>query len=1347
MATPVQNGPWTLDWVTSVDPQKNAMPHPQDGPWTRDWNTDEVKSYPEIDGPWTKNWTNPEPENLRNAAHTLGNQWEAGKEMLKQTVGGTIELFGERFGDTDWGEYLREAGSEMRKEAILAEQKYPSPISFTRDVIEPLRQGNWEDTRLEDWMVSTLGRVAPMMAAGGVGAAAGAVVGATRGGLPGAGIGAATGAGLAMYPINVGEIHNEIKAHDETPGDGRQHAYALGAGAFNTFLDVASFGIAFKPTLRGLVALMSKDAAKDTVKQMIMRRFNKSKEFAEAVIVAATAEGATEATQEAAIITAVNRATGHKFDVDAVKERLIDAGAAGLFVGGVTGGTSSVASQFIAPNAKAQIAINETAHVDDPRRSGGVPGAIRQTPLDWGTDSINTVIEGFKLPMFTPGKYLGETAIPLIGRSGQEWLKNTFNSIGGKSAHRYLHYAGTSPAWAQLISRISPQENNPYALPPGYHEGVLHLQGEMQQELGDIFRKLIAAREDRIMSDEDNVSLMNAIEDVRGIGITYRVWETGARENAKIKDNFKDYKTQEKARERMEERKGGKFARRNRNLEVIIPKNMKLRFVDAKKYSPEIAEAAMDIRRLNDKAFLMAQASGIDVSYKEGYMPVHYNTKSAAMLKIAMKMLPNLASQRKNHEAGLLNPKQRDAFIALLMNTDGMEWRKHPSTGKSIEEGQEGWEDAEWQGMDEKTAQGVYDTITKNRLFIGERPKIVAKTLKKDENGNVILDKMGDPELNDYEMTRYEKQLANLGIKNDDIHVDKKTAYQSATKRIKGGGSKTNLHARRHQNMELSRSLSEIIPLEKLMPFRETSPHALMTKYLTMAAKRIEFSKRFGARGEVFNALMRQADKDWKANQNKKGTEIYAPKDEVARTEAIEHMYNVFDAIQGNYGDRASLFGDSSGAVKFQGFLYTTSYIRTLPLATLSSLAEPMSILMRVGPKPFFSAAGKTMVSSAKDTGIFLNKLTGYKASKYKINDSEIRRAAERMALVADWAVLERLTETVELAEGSISQKVTARWFRMNFNDQWTKLTRMWAFEAGRQEIIDNIKRLQNIDINSKTKSRIEEELAALGINTKEADQWFSDTMGDRAKEHEYLRKIDFAASRMTHEVIMSPNPANRPLWMSKPSMHLFAQLKGFQITFFNTVVQQVIKSVLPHKQTIARYTDDGIFIDSTRTDFFTEKNARIAIMMFAMLGIASFADTLKNFVKFGQGDNPYRKDIYGPDADLLAYWRYVFWKIAFMGPMQFAIDAKDAHKYGGEPLFTFAGPNVGWINEMMRMSSTTVDHIWAGEKFPRSHISRASKLLPTPLAGLPAIRNLAIDTFIPDGWYEPKKTSLWSTD
>mgnify|MGYP003627647551 CR=1 FL=1 len=1328
MATVSQDGPWSNNWMGTVDPQKGAMPSPKDGPWMNDWNQDEVKTYPENNGPWTVDWTNQAPENLRNDSITFGKSWDAGMEMAKQTIGGSVELAGELIGDNDWGKFVSETGAEWRREAIKAEQKYPSPLSFTNDVLEPLKRGEWDEARIGDWAVDTLGRVAPMMLGGGVGAAGGAIVGATRGGVGGAGIGAAAGAGLAMFPINTGEVFNEIKAQDESL-DGRQRAYAIGTGTFNTFLDVASFGVSFKPILKGLFTHMSKDAAKDSAKRIIMRRFNKSKEFAEAAIIAATVEGATEATQEAAIIAAVNQATGKNFDTDSVIDRLQDAGAAGLFVGGVTGGSSSLASQFIAPNAKAQVAINESAFVDDPRRQGRVPGAIRETPVDYETDSVNSVIESFNLPMFTPGKLFGEA--PIFGRAGQQGLKNIFNTIGGKSAHRYLHYAGTSEAWAQVISRIVPQENNSSALEMGYHEAVLARQGAMQQDLGNIFRKLHDARDGKLMSDLENETLLNAIEDTRGKGIIYKVWDTGKR----VAGKFREFNTMDDA-VAWKDKKETKNKASTRNIEVIIPKDMTISFAKGN-HTPEMAEAAIAIRKLSDEVFKTAQDAGINISYVDGWAPVHYNTKSKKLMNRATKMFPGLASQAKSHEAGLANENVKENFITLLVNEGGLQWRKDKE-GVSVNEGDKGWtekEGATWDSIERDVAVGIYDTITRNRLFTNERPTISAKKFQRDRDGKTIIDEDSNPVLDDYQLSRYERQLANLGINPDDVITKKGTRHSAATKRMFGGGTQSNLHARRHNNMELSRSLADIIPVEKLIPFRETSPHALMTKYMTMASKRIEFSRRFGSGGEVFNALMAKADKDWMAAQNSKGTEIYAPRNQKDREAAINHMYDVFDAIQGNFGDKASLFGNSNLARKSQAFMFTASYIRTLPLATLSSLAEPLSILIRTGPKPFIKAGGKTMVSTGKDIAVFLNKLTRYKASTYRMNESEIRRSAERVALVADWAVLERLTESVELQEGSMSQWMTAKWFRINFNDQWTKLTRMWAFESGRQMIMDNVRRLQNIDLPPKTKARLEAELVALGVNTKEADQWFSDTLGDRAKPHAYLRKIDLAASRMTHEVIMSPNPANRPLWMSNPQWHMFAQLKGFQTTFFNTVVQQIVKSMVPHTQVTARYTDDGVFLDSERTKFFTEKNARIAIMTMMMLGVASFADTLKNYVKFGQGDNPFREDIYGPDADLVKYWKYIFYKIAFMGPMQFAIDAKDSQTFGGEPMFTFLGPNASWANDMYVFGSKGLDHLTDWEAPRRSWWSTLTKVLPTPVAGVPSIRDWTIDTFIPDGW------------
>ena len=1309
MTTPLEDGPWTLPWG---QPQKDVMPPPENGPWLRDWENEVEGVASEGDGPWNLDWENSAVPDLRDNSITFGKSVGAGLESLKQTAGGSLEVFGEIIGNNDVGKYLQDTGESMRKEAIRDAQMYPSPLSFSQDIIDPIRKGNWDDAKVSDWAVDALGRMLPMMGSGVIGGLGGAAVGSRFGGLPGAGIGALGGAYTAMLPINIGEIQNEIKEFDKD-ADGKW--LAVGGGGFNTVLDVMSLGNISRMLLREFTKTMSKNAAKDLTKQFIMKKFGKTKKVAEAAITAATVEGVTEGVQELTVIAAVNKATGQKFDPEIAQRRMTDAVAQGILGGGVFGGGASIAGQFIAPNAKAREAIDESNYVDDPNRGPKAP-FIRETPIDFNRDTVNTVIEGLNLPMFTPGKYLGET--PFLGRGGQQTIKNLMNTVGGKAAHRFLHYAGTSPAWAQIISRIAPQENNIHALPMGYHEAALSTGGSLSWDLNNIFLNLEADRGGRVMREEDNVALMTAIEDITSKDITYRVWKNRAKEDAK-KPGYKDHKTMKAAMAYKDRRnKKGNLESKSRTLEVILPDDMTYSFVKGG-HSSEIATAAMSTRKLYDNIFRMAKNAGINMSYRDGYMGVHYNTKSAPIggKFVSLGLIRN--DQLEAHKKGLANENVRHAFIALLVNDkDSNGKRRYKHKPFSFE-----------------AAEGIYDTITQNKIFVNERPNIRGYIPKENKEGEYVTSEEGDVELTRAEMTRHEQALANMGMDIKDIYKTvKQTPHKAATRRLFGGGSNNNLHVRRHNNMELSRTLSEIIDPADLMPFRETSPHTIMMKYIQTAAKRIEFAKRFGPRGEVFNSLVRKSVNDWNDARKKDSKDIYAPRNREDTEKAVNHMYDVFDAIQGNYGTMASFLGNSQGARKLQAFIYASSYIRTLPLATLSSLPEPLAIFMRVAPKHFASAGGKTMVSTAKDLGIFLNKLSRQKVSGYKLNQSEIRRAAERMGLVADWAVLERLTESVELGEG-LAQKATARWFRINLNDQWTKLTRVWAFEAGRQMIIDNVKRLQNVDLNSNTKTRLERELRALGVNINEADQWYADTFGDRQKTHAYLDKIDLAASRMVHEVIMSPNPANRPLWMSNPAFHLFAQLKGFQTTFFNTVVKQMAQSLIPHKQRVAKYTDEGVFIETIEQDYFTQKNARIVMMVFTMLMVASFADTLKNYVKFGQGDNPYRKEIFGPEATLFNYWKYIFEKIALTGPMQFAADSANSQKFGGEPLITLLGPSAGWANDLIKSGNNLVDYGKEGVRPTRSWYSRVAKLLPLPIGAIPQFRESAIDTFVPEGW------------
>ena len=66
------------------------------------------------------------------------------------------------------------------------------------------------------------------------------------------------------------------------------------------------------------------------------------------------------------------------------------------------------------------------------------------------------------------------------------------------------------------------------------------------------------------------------------------------------------------------------------------------------------------------------------------------------------------------------------------------------------------WDEGKFYSFDAATAQGVYDTITRNRLFIGERPNVTAKEYARDENNQLILDDNLDTIINDYQLTMYE---------------------------------------------------------------------------------------------------------------------------------------------------------------------------------------------------------------------------------------------------------------------------------------------------------------------------------------------------------------------------------------------------------------------------------------------------------------------------------------------------------------------------------------------------------------------------------------------------------------
>lgn len=462
----------------------------------------------------------------------------------------------------------------------------------------------------------------------------------------------------------------------------------------------------------------------------------------------------------------------------------------------------------------------------------------------------------------------------------------------------------------------------------------------------------------------------------------------------------------------------------------------------------------------------------------------------------------------------------------------------------------------------------------------------------------------------------------DAGIADDILHniLDNDGVYLGSKKvpRMDHGGRVAKSGA-----LEKGRPLKDV-PDEALAPFLENEAYPVIRKYVLNTVKRAEFARSFGASGQKLNKALKSAM-----------DELHAAGRGIKRHE-LKRVYDLVDAVQGMYRPFESRAW--ANASKVAG---TYQILRTLPLATLSSITEPLVILARGQLRSTLQAMPKLISHTAASWARILYK---------NFPKPEATRAVERMGLALDDSVGEVLTQTF----GGQSNRVTHAFFKTTLLSQWTRMNRILGFHSGRYMIIDNLK-----DIGKGKKWRLEEkhlELTELNIPVKEGVAWINRGMPD----DEFAHIVDMGAARFTNEVVMSPRVTNRPLWHSNPNAHLLAQLKGFPTTFGNTVMKRWFNLILR----------DPIY-----------QGPKIAATGTAMTMLAMLVNDLRDEVQGRERkEEPYQKVVRA-----LERW-------GMFGIGQAAIDALYAHRYGRSGLAQILGPAASQIDALLDATGKSIE-------------------------------------------------------
>lgn len=306
----------------------------------------------------------------------------------------------------------------------------------------------------------------------------------------------------------------------------------------------------------------------------------------------------------------------------------------------------------------------------------------------------------------------------------------------------------------------------------------------------------------------------------------------------------------------------------------------------------------------------------------------------------------------------------------------------------------------------------------------------------------------------------------------------------------------------------------------------DTNILEILPSYLSRAAKDIQFEKSFknietNARDLMSKGLLN--DKEFNT------------------------IGNTLQAIQGKYGTQVPK-GFAKGAYNFA---LSTAYFYTLPFAALTALSEPLILLGSLRP-------GAALVSALKlPVNAFLRTARLFFP---RIKKSNTEKAFQEIMYGLDGSLTERMVSSSAI---ELPRRSTNAFFKATMLTQVTQLSRQMAFNGFKSELKKDTSSIVNGNLKGTVKGlELQRKYQQVGIPDifKLVDDITGKPFEDTFRENNIIKA---AATRFVDKIIMTPNPTNRPLWMSSPVLAATSQLKSFAFVFGNTVGFQLLKKLI----------------------------------------------------------------------------------------------------------------------------------------------------------------------------------------
>jgi hypothetical protein len=391
------------------------------------------------------------------------------------------------------------------------------------------------------------------------------------------------------------------------------------------------------------------------------------------------------------------------------------------------------------------------------------------------------------------------------------------------------------------------------------------------------------------------------------------------------------------------------------------------------------------------------------------------------------------------------------------------------------------------------------------------------------------------------------------------------------------------------------------------------------------------------------------------------------------------------------------------GARKAQRMFLTYQYMLTLPLAALTAMSEPFIVLSRVSSKDAMFGAAQAASNTLRQ---------GVRSILPKWKRGEAEQAFNSILQGYDGTLAERLGD---ISGVEVSRFITDKFFKTILLTQITQFSRDIAFQAGQRQLKRDITSVVKSDISGEETIgdiKAKKRLAELGLikQNMELDNpdsevlaWANDKAGPVPPV--LIRR---AMSKFVDEIIMAPNVVNRPLWMSDPHLALVAQLKGFMMTFGNTVGGRLWREVL---KPLAIGGPEGRRIPM-------DEAARYGMSLLLIIAASMAIREIKDEIRYGDEPSAWKDSKGGRKFIDAVVSSNIF------GPGTVVYDSLNASKYGSSVLATIAGPGASYVERL-------VDAIGqATNNKPRALARAIASGIPFLSAVFPRQKPAVTDTF-----------------